>query len=46
MMPRTAHVLLLLCALAALLPLAALGEDKAAFYTEMPPYLRFTQQTT
>ncbi|MGN0996709.1 MAG: polysaccharide deacetylase family protein [Candidatus Ventricola sp.] len=43
-MPRTAHVLLLLCALAALLPLSALGED--AFYTEMPPYLRFTQQTT
>lgn len=38
------RVLLLLCALAALLPPAVLGED--AFYTEMPPYLRFTQQTT
>ena len=37
-------MLLLLCALAALFSPAALGEDE--FYTEMPPYLRFTQQTT
>lgn len=36
-------MLLLLCALAAPFSPAALAEDE--FYTEMPPYLRFTQQT-